>query len=150
MEKKILKFVNVFSQFCNYLPLEKGVALDLIKLEFLSPKECFAPSLVKIGPAVLEKKILKIFVNVISHFRNYLPLKKGVAFHLIKLESPSPKDALLPSLVEIGPVVLEKKMKMWKVYDNNDNDDNANNNDDDGQRKNFNQKSSLEPSAQVS
>mgnify|MGYP003683272863 CR=1 FL=1 len=31
------------------------------------------------------------------------------------------------SLVEIGPVVLKKKMKMWKVYDNNDD------NDDDGQ-----------------
>ena len=48
--------------------------------------------------------------------------------------------------VEIGSMVLEKKMKMWKVYDNNDdNDDN-----DDGQRTNFDQKSSLEPSAQVS
>ena len=48
----------------------------------------------------------------------------------------------MPSLVEIGSVVLEKKMKMWKVYDNDDNDD--------GQRTNFDQKSSLEPSAQVS
>ena len=48
----------------------------------------------------------------------------------------------MPSLVEIGPVVLEKKMKMGKVYDNDDNDD--------GQRTNFDQKSSLEPSAQVS
>ena len=44
----------------------------------------------------------------------------------------------MPSLVEIGPVVLEEKMKMLKVYD------------DDRQRKNFDQKSSLEPSAQMS
>ena len=58
----------------------------------------------------------------------------------------------MPSLVEIGPVVLEKKMKMWKVYDDNDNNnnDNDNNDDNDGQRTNFDQKSSLEPSAQVS
>ena len=63
----------------------------------------------------------------------------------------------VPSLVEIGPVVLEKKMKMWKVYDNNNdaNDDNNdanedNNDNDDWQRTNFDQKSSLEPSAQVS
>ena len=28
----------------------------------------------------------------------------------------------MPSLVDIGPAVLEKKMKMWKVYDNNDDD----------------------------
>ena len=33
----------------------------------------------------------------------------------------------MPKLVEIGPVVMEKKMKMWKVYDNA----NKANNDDD-------------------
>ena len=38
-----------------------------------------------------------------------------------------------------------------KVYeDDNDNYNNVNNDDDDGQRTNFDQKSSLEPSAQVS
>ena len=46
-------------------------------------------------------------------------------------------------LTEIAPVVNEKKMK--KLYDNNDDND-----DDEGQHKNFNQKSSLEPSAEVS
>ena len=81
------------------------------------------------------------FVNVFSLFRNNLPLRKGGALHLNNLESPLPKD-LVASLVEIGPVVLEKKVKMWKVYDNNNNDD--------GQRTNIDQKSSLEPSAQVS
>ena len=35
----------------------------------------------------------------------------------------------MPSLVEIVPMVLENKMKMRKVYDNNDDDDK-----DDGQR----------------
>ena len=56
----------------------------------------------------------------------------------------------MSSLVEIGPVVLEKKMQMWKVYDNDNDDDNDDNENDDGQRTNFDQKSSLEPSAQVS
>ena len=51
----------------------------------------------------------------------------------------------MPSLVEIGPVVLEKKMTILKVYDNDANDD-----DNDGQRTNVDQKSSLEPSAQES
>ena len=58
----------------------------------------------------------------------------------------------MPSLVEIGSV-LEKKMKIWKVYDDNDNNDNDNNDyndDNDGQRTHFDQKSSREPSAQVS
>ena len=57
----------------------------------------------------------------------------------------------MPSLVEIGSVVLEKKMKMRKVFDDdNNNDYNDYNDDNDGQRTNFDQKSSLEPSAQVS
>ena len=29
------------------------------------------------------------FVNVLSHFRNYFPLEKGVTLHLNKIESPS-------------------------------------------------------------
>ena len=53
---------------------------------------------------------------------------------------PFTQGCFVQSLVEIGLVVLEKKMKMWKVYDNND----------DGQRTNSDQKSSLEPSTQVS
>ena len=40
LEKKIFKnFVNVFSLFCNYPPLEKGRALQLNKLEFPSTKD---------------------------------------------------------------------------------------------------------------
>ena len=54
------------------------------------------------------------------------------------------QGCIVPSLVEFGSMVLEKKMKMWKVYDND------NNNDDDGQRTSFDQKISLEPSALVS
>ena len=47
------------------------------------------PRLVEIGPVVLEKKIFKF-----RQFRKYLPLEKGLALYLKKLESPSPKDAL--------------------------------------------------------
>ena len=53
----------------------------------------------------------------------------------------------MPSLVEIGPVVLEKNMKMLKVYENNNDDEND---DYEGQRTNVDQKSSLQPSTQVS
>ena len=48
----------------------------------------------------------------------------------------------MPNFVEIGPVVLEKKMRMWKVYDN-DNDDNHNEDDNDGQRANLIRKAHL-------
>ena len=50
----------------------------------------------------------------------------------------------MQSTVEIGPVVLEKKM--GKVQDNDHND----NDDDDGQRKKFSQNNVHKPSAQVS
>ena len=44
-------------------------------------KECFVPSLVKIGPVVLEKKIYNV-VNVILLFCYYFSFEKGVALHL--------------------------------------------------------------------
>ena len=82
------------------------------------------------------------FVNIFCYFVIISPWKRAGPFIW-------PKDALIvPSLVEIGPVVLEKKMKMRKVYYNDTNDDEDNDNDD-GQRTNYDQKSSLEPSAQV-
>ena len=69
------------------------------------------PSLVEIGSVVLEKRFLN-FVNVFSLFRNYLPLEKGRALHLKKLEFPSPKDALWPVWL-----VLETKIfKILSMY----------------------------------
>ena len=96
----------------------------------------FLPSLLEIGQVVLGKKIFKKFVNEFLLFRNNLPLEKGGALLLNKLESPSPTDALFQ-------VILEKKMKTWKINGNADDNDN----DDDGQRTNFDKKSS--PSAQM-
>ena len=50
-------------------------------------------SLVVIGLMDLEKNLFKISVYF-RYFRNHLPLEKGVALHLNKLEFPSPKNAL--------------------------------------------------------
>ena len=46
-------------------------------------------------------------VNVFSQFCSYLSLEKGIGLHLSKLASPSSR-MMLSTLVEIGPVVLEK------------------------------------------
>ena len=43
------------------------------------------------------------------------PWKRAGPFIWTNLNPLHPR-MLVPSLVEIGPVVLEKKMKMWKVY----------------------------------
>ena len=65
------------------------------------------PCLVEIGSVVQQKKIFFNFVSVFSLFRNYLLLEKGRVPHLNKLQSPLP---IVPSLVEIGPKDLEKKI----------------------------------------
>ena len=72
------------------------------------------------------------------YFRYFViisPWKRGALFK--NLNPLYPK--IVPSLVEIGPVVLEEKKKMWKVYNN-----------DGGQQKNCDKKSPLEPLARVS
>ena len=73
----------------------------------------FVPSLVKIGPVVLEKKIFKscqfIFIN-----SQLSPLGKGRGSLFEQTWIPYTQGCFRPSLVGIGSVVLEKKMKMWK------------------------------------
>ena len=101
---------------------------------------CIFPCLVKIVPMVLEKQILK--------FRKY-NFTLSLLSSLGKVWGPSFEQTwipliLVPKLVEIGTVVLEKK-NMWKVTDTDDDD----NNDDDEQRTNWDHKLSLDPSVQV-
>ena len=56
----------------------------------------------------------------------------------------------MQSLVEIDQVALEKKMKMWKVYNYMYNDDSdAIDDNDDGQRTHFDKKTHLSLQAQV-
>ena len=54
---------------------------------------CFVLSLVEIGHVIMEKKTFK-FCQCILANHNYLLLEKCGILHLIKLESPSPEDAL--------------------------------------------------------
>ena len=116
------RFVNVlFWVFHNYLHLEKGMAPHLNKFESSSPKDALCQVWLKLAQLFWRRRFL-IFVNVFLLFCNYIPLKKDVVLHLNKQESPSPKDALIQvCMVESGLMVLKRKMKMWKV-DNNDED----------------------------
>ena len=76
-------------------------------------KGCFVLSLVEIGPVIIEKKIFKDFVKVISLFCNYLPLKKGRAINLNKLLIP--KWCIVSSLFEISPVILIDWLIDWLI-----------------------------------
>ena len=65
--------------------------LYLIKIGITFTHGCVIPSLVEIEPVliVMEKKMYRS-----SLFRNYLPLEKGVALRLNKLDFLSPNDVM--------------------------------------------------------
>ena len=90
-----LNFVNVFYLFRYNLSLEKSRALHLNKFESSSRKFVCAKFCWNWLNGSWEEDFLN-FVNVFFLFRNYLPLEKSEAFHLNKLESPSPKDVMCP------------------------------------------------------
>ena len=88
------------------------MTLHLNKFESPSPKDaCFVPNLVEIDPVVREKKISK-FRQCIFAISNYLRLEKCVALYLKKNRISFTQGYFVLSLVEIGSVVLEKKVKM--------------------------------------
>ena len=133
--------------FCYFIiipPWKKRSGPSFEQTWILFTQEFFVLSLVEISlnsteidPVVLEKKIFKfrqyIFTLLLLSHRG-----KGRGSSFEQTWIPFTYGCFVRSLVEIGPVVLAKKKKMWKVYDH------------DRQQTNCDQKSSLEPSAQVS
>ena len=101
LEKIFFNFVNVFSLFLNFLLLEKGRALHLNKIESPSPKDDLCQVWLKLAKWFWRKRFLNL-VNVFSNFRNYLPLEKGGALQLDKIESLSPEDALCQVWLKLG------------------------------------------------
>jgi hypothetical protein len=86
-------FLKIFSVFLLFLlssPLGEGQSPSFEQTWIPSPKEWFMPSLVKIGPADLEK-IFK-WPHPFWHFWDYLPLEEDLTLYLNKLEFLSPKD----------------------------------------------------------
>ena len=69
------------------------------------------PSLDEIGSVVLEKKNFK-FLKCIFSISKLSPLGKGRGPSFAPKLNPLHPRMLVPSLVENGSVVLEKKMKL--------------------------------------
>ena len=86
-------FINEFLLFLNNLPLEKDRDLLLNKLKSPLSKDALCQVWLKLAERFWRRRFLNFF-NVFSLFCNYLPLEKGRALHLKKLDSPSSKDAL--------------------------------------------------------
>ena len=118
-------------------------------------QECFVPSLVEIDPMVL-RRFLDIF-NIILLFRYYLPLGKGTALHLNKIEFLLPMDALYQVWLQLALWFWRRRWKCEKFTDGQTDRQTDGQTDrwtyrrqTDRQRMTGDQKSSLELSAQVS
>ena len=87
-----LYFINVFLLFFNYPPFEKGQGPSFEHTWIPLTQGCFVPSLVEIGPVVLEEKILN-FIHVFLYFLIISPWKgRGSSFEVTWI--PFTKDTL--------------------------------------------------------
>ena len=145
--RRFLNFINVFSLFRNYLPLEKGVTLLLNKVEFPSPKDALCQVWLKLAQWFWRRRFLKV-VNLFLKFPNYLPFGKGVALHLNKLEFSWPRDTLCQVWLKLAQWFWRRRWKCEKFTDRQT--DGRTNGRTDRRLTTVDQKSSLELSAQVS
>ena len=92
---------------------KKGRAFHLNKLTSPSPNDALCSVWLKLALWFWRRRFFH-FVNVSSLFRNYLPLEKGGALHLNKLESPSPKDALCQVSLKLAQWLWRRRWKREK------------------------------------
>ena len=109
LEKKIFKVHQCIFTLSYYLPLEKGVALHLNKIESPLPKDALCQVWLNLASWFLRRRLK--FINVFSLFPYFLPFEKGVAQHLNRLESPSPKDALCQVWLKLAKWFLRRSRK---------------------------------------
>ena len=116
LEKKIFEFCKCIFTISLLSPLGEGWGPSFEQTWIPFTQGYVVPSLVKIGPVVLEKKIFNscqfIFIN-----SRLSPLweGRGPSFEQTWIPFTHGQGCFVPSLVETGPVVLEKKMGIWSL-----------------------------------
>ena len=96
-EEDFLNFVNLFLLFLNYLPLEKGGGGPSFEQTWIPfTQGCFVPTLVEIGPVVLEKKTFKYFQHIFT-FSLLSSLGKGRGTSFEQTWIPSNQGCFVPS-----------------------------------------------------
>ena len=111
LEKKIKSLSMYFRYFIIISPQKRAWLLISS-----SPKDALCQVWLKLALWFLRRRFLK-FVNIFSLFPYYLPLEKGVALHLNKLKSPSPKDALCQVWLKLALWFLRRSQKYEKFTD---------------------------------
>ena len=114
LEKKIFKCRQCIFSMWLLSPLEKCIALNLNKFEFPLPKNTLCHVWLKSAHRFWRRfsKVVNFFFN----FCYYLPLEKGQGPSFERNWIPLTQGCSVPSLVEIGLVVLENKSSMCFHY----------------------------------
>ena len=86
------------------------MVLHLKKHESPSPKDALCQVWLKLAQWFWRRGLLNV-VNVFSLFRYYLPLEKGKALYLNKLESRLPKDALCKVWLKLAQWFWRRRWK---------------------------------------
>ena len=110
----VLNFFNVFSQIRNYLylPLKKRVIHHLNKGKFPLPKDALCQDWLQLAQRFWRKRFK--FRCCICAILLLSPLGKVHDRLFEQTWMPYTQRCSVRSLVEIGNLVPEKKMKMWK------------------------------------
>ena len=112
-----LNFINVFSLFLYYLPLEKDGTIHLNNLNPLYPR-MFRAKFDWNWPSGSGEEDFKNFVNVFLLFLYQLPSKKGRSLQTFKkIESPSPEDALCQVWLKLVQWLWRRSWKCEKFTD---------------------------------
>ena len=113
--ERILNIFNIILKFCFHLPLDRSVVVHLNKFESPPSKDVLYHLCLKLASMVLEKKIFKYFqYNFTILLSSPLGEGRGRSFEQIWI--PSIQGCFVPSLLEIGLVVLEKKILQYFQY----------------------------------
>ena len=117
--RKQFKSINTYDYIITLINRRKKTLLTLLEFTFSPFEETWIPftrmhcadrDWLKLAQWFWRRRFFN-FVNVISRFRNYLPFEKGGASSSFEqIYIPFTQGCFVPSLVEIGPVVLEKKI----------------------------------------
>ena len=108
-----LKFPQCIFAILKLSPLEKRVSLLKIKLN-THHLRVYCAKFSKNSPSGYGEEDFFNIVNVFLLFRNYVLLVNGRDQSFEQTLIPFTQRCSVPSIVEICPVVLEKKMKMEK------------------------------------
>ena len=110
-----LNFIDVLSPFRYYLPLEKGMAVHLNKLESPSANNALWHVWLKLALWFRDEAFESLKMSFLYFIISPLVKGRGPTFEQTWIHVT--QGCFVPSLVEIGPVVLKRKMKMWRFKD---------------------------------